>query len=201
MHYTVYKTTCKVNNKFYIGAHKTEKPDDSYLGSGVLFWYAIKKHGIVNFSKEVLADFDNAEDMFALEARLVEAEKENPLCYNLNNGGMGGWEWVEKQNKFNRLLGGKRAYVKLRIWLDSNTDVRRQLALSASLRGQRKWTGSKHKQSSCELMSMLKQGSKNNRFGTNWIFNTKEKKSKAVAKEETALYLTQGWQLGRKLKF
>lgn len=37
MKYIVYQTTSKINNKIYIGVHKTEDPDtfDGYLGNGV----------------------------------------------------------------------------------------------------------------------------------------------------------------------
>ena len=36
MKYIVYKTTCLINNKIYIGLHKIEDPDifDGYLGNG-----------------------------------------------------------------------------------------------------------------------------------------------------------------------
>ena len=37
MKYIVYKTTCQVNGKCYIGKHQTENPDifDGYLGNSI----------------------------------------------------------------------------------------------------------------------------------------------------------------------
>lgn len=41
----VYKTTNKVNNKIYVGKHKSNCFDENYLGSGTLLSSAIKKLG------------------------------------------------------------------------------------------------------------------------------------------------------------
>ncbi len=38
----VYKITNNINNKEYIGVHRTNKTDDSYMGSGKLILRAIK---------------------------------------------------------------------------------------------------------------------------------------------------------------
>lgn len=90
-HYTVYKTTNLLNNKCYIGAHKTTNPDDAYLGSGVVLKNAIKKHGRANFKKEILIDCSSSEEMFLKEALLVnESFVSSPDNYNLSVGGKGG---------------------------------------------------------------------------------------------------------------
>jgi len=42
-------------------------------------------------SKEVLFVYDNAEKAFKKEFELVEAAKQDKLCYNLRQGGSGGF--------------------------------------------------------------------------------------------------------------
>ena len=91
MYYTVYKITNLVNNRIYIGAHKTKNIDDGYMGSGKLIRRAINKHGLENFEKEILFIFDNPDEMFSKEAEIVDEnfiEEEN--TYNLKAGGFGG---------------------------------------------------------------------------------------------------------------
>lgn len=115
--YTVYKTVCLVNKKFYIGVHKTDNPMDSYLGSGKLIRAAIAKHGIENFEKEILFEFQEASDAFAKEAELVTKELiESGVSYNLKLGGEGGFDWINanamnnkgKDMKKMSLLGSRK---------------------------------------------------------------------------------------------
>ncbi len=70
MHYTVYKTTNKINGKCYIGTHKTKDLNDGYMGSGTLLKRAIAKYGVEQFTKEILFDFDNPAAMKDLESNL-----------------------------------------------------------------------------------------------------------------------------------
>ena len=95
MYYTVYKTTNRINGKFYIGSHKTKNPNDAYLGSGKYLKYAIEKYGRDNFVKEVLFVFDNPTDMYAKEAELVNIDFiAETNTYNLKQGGFGGFDYL-----------------------------------------------------------------------------------------------------------
>jgi hypothetical protein len=89
--FIIYKTTCLINQKFYIGQHETNDINDSYLGSGLLICASIKKYGKENFIKEILHVFDNKHDMNLKEAEIVNLDLlKNPLCLNLSPGGQGG---------------------------------------------------------------------------------------------------------------
>lgn len=63
MYYYLYKTTCTLNNKIYIGVHVTDNLNDGYLGSGTKFQKALKKYGPENFEKEILEYFDTLDEM------------------------------------------------------------------------------------------------------------------------------------------
>ena len=104
MKYIVYQTTSKVNNKIYIGVHKTETPEkfDGYLGNGVYiykpssymnpktyFQYAVKKYGIKNFIRTTLKIFDTEEEAYKMEAEIVNQE------------------FIEREDTYNLILGGR----------------------------------------------------------------------------------------------
>jgi len=91
-YFTLYKITNIINNKIYIGAHKTTNIDDNYMGSGKLIKRAINKYGIQNFKKEYIEMFNNENDMFKMESKIIDNDflkKDN--TYNINIGGKGGW--------------------------------------------------------------------------------------------------------------
>ncbi len=88
--HTVYKTTCLINNKIYIGKHSTTNLDDEYLGSGLAIKRSIKKYGHNNFSKIILASFNTEQEAFDYEKILVTVEFiESDTNYNLNISGSG----------------------------------------------------------------------------------------------------------------
>lgn len=86
----IYKTTNKVNGKYYIGKHKGFI-EDSYLGSGILIRQAIEKYGKNNFEKEELVFCRTEEEANYWETRIISLNIKNPDCYNLAPGGEGGF--------------------------------------------------------------------------------------------------------------
>ena len=93
--YTIYQITNNVNNKIYIGVHKTDNPYDCYMGSGRAIRNAIAKYGVSNFTKTILFTYDNAQDAFAKEAEIVTEEFiSSDTNYNCKVGGRGGWDHV-----------------------------------------------------------------------------------------------------------
>lgn len=97
IYYTVYRTQNIVNGKYYFGVHKTKNPHDGYLGSGRILKRAVAKYGEASFLKNVCFIFDNPEEAFAKEFELIETYREDPLCYNLRQGGSGGFDWINRE--------------------------------------------------------------------------------------------------------
>jgi len=88
----IYRTTNLVNSKYYVGKHTLGGArSDEYLGSGVALKAAIKKYGRDNFVRETLFEFSSFEDCMTKEQKVVNSTLVNdPECYNISTGGMGG---------------------------------------------------------------------------------------------------------------
>ena len=89
--YYVYKTTNTINDKIYIGVHGSEDiENDDYTGSGTAFKEAIEYHGVENFNREILFEFDTMEEALKEEKSIVTKEFiEYETNYNLAVGGQG----------------------------------------------------------------------------------------------------------------
>lgn len=88
--YTVYKTVNKLNGKTYIGVHKTDNPNDDYLGSGKALRNAIANYGRENFEKQILFIFEDKQLAYDKEKELTI---DYVVCdnYNMRLGGAGGF--------------------------------------------------------------------------------------------------------------
>lgn len=101
MVFYLYKITNKINGHYYYGrrVYNGEKAEeDPYFGSGKRLKLAIKKHGVHNFFKEIVALFDTEEDLINAEKLLVnEQVVKDPNCYNLALGGHGGYTFYSER--------------------------------------------------------------------------------------------------------
>lgn len=99
----IYITTCIVNNKKYIGKHKSKKFDPDYKGSGILLTRSFEKYGKDNFITELvevchsLEELNNKEIEYIKKYDCVNSED----FYNLSMGGDGGdtRAWMSKEEK------------------------------------------------------------------------------------------------------
>ena len=221
MFFTVYKITNNINNKVYIGIHRTTNLEDKYMGSGLLINKAIEKYGLENFNKEYIAIFDNKDDMFYLEKQIVDEKFVNdPTTYNLKVGGDGGWDYCNKNglsiNNFENNDIQKRATEsakKILKELRENPDWEKAYSNSMSISrlkyykdgGENGFKNKKHTNETKDKIgkanSIKQKGSNNSNYGKVWVYNLDLKQSKSILKNNLESYISNGWIKGRKLKF
>lgn len=86
----VYKTTCLVTGRYYVGMHSTDNIKDGYLGSGVRINRSIKKYGAKLHTREILEYLPTREAAGQREKELITEEmRANQECLNCGPGGLG----------------------------------------------------------------------------------------------------------------
>jgi len=221
-HY-IYKTTCKVTSKYYIGMHSTDNLEDGYVGSGKRLWYSINKYGLENHVCEILEFLLDRDSLKKREAELVcEDQLTDSMCMNLVPGGGGGFDHVNGKITFDDRskrgkVGGTNAWKTISgdpeklSALQTVFDSGRELGkLTHFTKGSQKQANASKASTSKEakvkrMATMAKnshqQGAKNSQYGTCWMFSTSEQQSMKISKTDVTKYVNMGWQVGRKLKF
>jgi hypothetical protein len=99
VYHILYKVTCLLTNKYYVGMHSTSNLNDGYLGSGKILLRSLKKHGKENHFFEILETFPSRDCLIAREIEVVSEELlADPLSMNLMLGGKGGGGWTNVNN-------------------------------------------------------------------------------------------------------
>ena len=225
-HYLIYQITNNVNGKIYIGKHEMFNVDDNYFGSGKYLNLAIKKYGLENFTKTILFELQNREEMNLLEKLVVTPE----FCarkdtYNINVGGDGGWYYSNKQSNcsIQRSTAGKNGRAKL--WqkakaagytsliayqnrhktndqlnaINKKQRLNHKIAMSKLDRSGNKNPMYQHKytKEQIEHLRSAKLGKNNNRYGSKWYYDPITFKSQAFLPNEK---VPENWIPGRKMK-
>ena len=205
----IYKTTCKINSKYYIGMHSTDFLDDGYIGSGTRLWHSIKKHGRENFSIEILEFLPDRESLKKREAELVNDQQlTDSFCLNIRLGGEGGWEHLtsEQKSKAARKTWESNPKLKSIIGESTSSHLRLRYANDEAYRlkmkeiwkaaGNTAFSGKCHSEETRikigQAVSAKQSGSLNSQFGTRWITN--EIENRKINKTES---LPENWRFGR----
>ena len=176
----VYKTTNKINGRFYYGVHNTDDLNDGYLGSGVALKNAIKKYGIDNFEREIVKFFDTMDEAFEYEQEIVNEEMiRNNQCYNMQIGG----KYFNTEGKVVVRDSTGKCF-----WIFKDDKLYTEGKVKPN------WTGQHHSRESREKtrQTMLKTNSTNDRV---WVY--KDGKVKYLRKDLLDEYLNNGWEKGR----
>ena len=214
MFYYLYQITNLVNNKIYVGVHKTNDMSDGYMGSGRVNKRAIEKYGIDNFRKDILETFENSKAMYAREKEIVtEKFLAREDVYNLCRGGTGGgFDYINK-NKLNLWNGvGKRPgtienyFTKESATIYNNRNKedkkgiyspnfdnpfrKKEIQIENAKKSNTKEAIEKKK--STWKQTGRGQGNKNSQFDTMWITN--EVENKKIKKDAI---MPEGWRKGR----
>lgn len=84
----IYKTTCTITGKWYLGMHSTDDLNDGYLGSGKHLKRSVEKYGKDSHIREILEFLPCRDSLSAREEQLItEDMRRDPRCMNIANGG------------------------------------------------------------------------------------------------------------------
>jgi hypothetical protein len=208
IHY-LYKTTCLITNRYYIGIHSTNNMGDDYMGSGLRLRRSIRKYGVENHNKEVLEFFENRDLLVEAEKKIITPEMlTDKNCMNLMAGGEGGFI-SEEQQKHRSSCAGKAFVEKLNNDIEFRNKYKESHSKglkNAYANGVREkkyfydWNNKQHTQETKNKISETKKGQtkgeNNSQFGTCWITNGEEVKK--IKKEDLNSHLGKGWRRGRK---
>lgn len=208
-YHIIYKTTCLVNGKFYIGMHSTDNLLDGYMGSGKRIKYSLNKHGIENHVTEILEFVSSRQGLKLREAEIINEELlGEQLCMNIRLGGEGGFDHLSyEQRKNNALITNEK--VRLRLLNDAefeneykqrSAERMKKTHADGKFEYGKSFKNKKHSSETKEQMSLKAKeriGDKNSQYGSCWI--NKDGSVKKIKKEELDHWIHEGWIKGRKI--
>lgn len=202
----IYKTTCLLNENYYVGMHSTSNLDDGYLGSGKKLKRSIKKYGEENFKREILEFVESRDLLKKREAELVDDDLlKDPKCMNLQHGGGGGISSAQHEKN---LHNGASLFLQEK-WKDNDYRKNMKTISSETMTRSRiegkihnfpSFKGKTHSMNTIALMKKThltnkhQVGLSNSQYNSHWITNDKE--NKKIHSEDI---IPNGWRYGRKM--
>ena len=206
-HY-IYRTTCVVTGKFYVGMHSTDDLQDGYLGSGKILGYSLRKHGRESHKLEILEMCGSREQLKIREREIVNEELlAHPLNINLKYGGEGGLPLFSKEEKAAFHRAGWQAMQKnkdhrasaMKAWKKSSKSmlnaVRKNIAVATEAAAGSA-ANNKRKETFAKIGHSKRE--KNPNFGKRNACVTKQGTTKRIPLDHLALYIAAGWKRGMK---
>ena len=191
----IYKTTCLINNKIYIGKHEGRE-DDTYIGSGKLFQRAVRKYGKKNFKREILRRCETLHELRIWEHVYIKLFHAQDLekGYNIADGDVNTTEYnpskrpevrkkISECHKGKKLSEGTKKKMSLssphRKWTEED-----KKKLRDAMTG-RKFT-EEHKQKLREA-KLGKTGELSNSWGRKWSEEDKKRLSISHLGQQSAM--------------
>ena len=206
IHY-IYKTTCLVTDRYYIGMHSTNNIDDGYMGSGKRLRRSIRKHGEDNHKREILEYYKTRELLVEAEIKAITPDMigDND-CMNLIGGGDGGYI-SEEHYKITSKIGGGIHTKRMKEDKEYREQTKKNLVRghqksmkNGSYKGMQNFKGKTHSDETKKLISEVRKGTgtgkSNSQYGTCWVTNGNEVKK--IKKEDLESFIKDGWRRGRK---
>lgn len=205
MFFYIYKTTCIVTGKYYIGMHSTRDITKPYYGSGTLIKRSISKHGRANHVVEILRMCENRDELIRAEEQIItDAMINDPNCLNLMPGGRGGFD----DDRRSKSLSVRRELLQDPAYREN---IRKKYAINGSKvteQGRRNCSEAlrkkyaddpdfKQKQAQSALSRcLLSHQKRKEKEDAGWIWVKRPenwRKRKLIPPDAVLQYLTEGW--------
>lgn len=168
----IYKTTCLITNKIYVGQHKASTFELSYIGSGKLLKQAISKYGKANFIVELLSWCNTIDELNEKEIYYIKYfnSTNKAIGYNIEAGGKSCVMQDSTKEKLRVAHLGKKASKETKLKLSyshsgsknsfygKHHSEETKKKIGAKSRGRQTFLNKHHKESSIEKMRKAKLG-------------------------------------------
>lgn len=204
----IYLTTNLINNKQYIGKHKSSVFDPNYKGSGKALMLAFKKYGKENFSVSLLEECENLFQLNEREKYWIEFcdAQYSDRFYNIHFGGDGGdIELYLLPEEIERIRKDHSEYIKNRVKTDetfakSFTGAKKNHKVTQNTKDkiqkkQIQYWSTLSKEDRLKRLENTHKNASKRLEGKHWVTNDKEEIF--VNPEEVSYYLNLGYRLGR----